>query len=168
MKPSSWREVVELIGVAAIVASLVFVGLELRQSREIAISEAYQMRAAIEVSHGAAIASVPGFITGLAKLIDGESADDLTTEELIAQQFYITAQLAVWENDHFQYSQGYLSEEHWAKTYRNMLCDLALPLYQDMATSEWSFRESFAELVDEAIIDSKSSPSGCWSGRDVN
>jgi hypothetical protein len=168
MKPSSWREVAELIGVAAIVASLLFVGLELRQSREIAISEAYQMRAATEVSHGAAIASVPGFISGLAKLIDGGPADALTTEEQIAQQFYITAQLAVWENDHFQYTQGYLSDEHWTKTYRNMLCDLTLPLYQEMATSDWSFRESFAEVVDQAIIEAKLNPSGCWSGRNVN
>ncbi len=37
---SDWKEIAELIGIAAIVASLVFVGLELKQSREVAIAAA--------------------------------------------------------------------------------------------------------------------------------
>ena len=36
MKSTSWKDVAELIGIAAIVASLVFVGQEIKQSREIA------------------------------------------------------------------------------------------------------------------------------------
>lgn len=39
MKKTSWKEFAELIGIAAIVASLIFVGVELRQSREIAMNE---------------------------------------------------------------------------------------------------------------------------------
>ena len=42
MKFERLREVAELIGIAAIVISLVFVGLELRQSRELAISDSYR------------------------------------------------------------------------------------------------------------------------------
>lgn len=41
MKPENWKDVAELIGVAAIVASLVFVGLQLRQEQEIAITETF-------------------------------------------------------------------------------------------------------------------------------
>ena len=40
MKGANWKESAELIGIAAIVASLVFVGLELRQSQQIALNEA--------------------------------------------------------------------------------------------------------------------------------
>ena len=39
MKSTNWREVAELVGMAAIVASLIFVGLELRQSHVIATNE---------------------------------------------------------------------------------------------------------------------------------
>ncbi|NIP51516.1 MAG: hypothetical protein GWN81_06095 [Phycisphaerae bacterium] len=39
MKSSDWRNTAELIGIAAIVASLVFVGLQLRQDRQFALSE---------------------------------------------------------------------------------------------------------------------------------
>jgi hypothetical protein len=39
MKKTSWKKFAELIGIAAIVASLIFVGVELRQSRQIAMNE---------------------------------------------------------------------------------------------------------------------------------
>jgi len=39
MKPTSWKDIAELLGIAAIVASLIFVGLELRQSQRIAYAE---------------------------------------------------------------------------------------------------------------------------------
>ncbi len=38
MKPVVWKDVLELIGIAAIVASLIFVGLQLKQSQDIALS----------------------------------------------------------------------------------------------------------------------------------
>ena len=39
MNLTSWKDIAELIGITAIVASLIFVGLEMRQAREIAVSE---------------------------------------------------------------------------------------------------------------------------------
>jgi len=45
MNPVSWKDVAGMIGIAAIVASLVFVGLQIRQSDTIARATLYQMRA---------------------------------------------------------------------------------------------------------------------------
>jgi len=44
MTSDSWRATAEMIGIAAIVASLIFVGLELRQSQQIALASQYQER----------------------------------------------------------------------------------------------------------------------------
>jgi hypothetical protein len=41
----TWRELAEAIGIVSIVASLVFVGLQLRQSQQVAVAEQYQVRA---------------------------------------------------------------------------------------------------------------------------
>jgi hypothetical protein len=41
MKATSWKDIVELAGIAAIVASLVFVGLQLQQEQNIATVETY-------------------------------------------------------------------------------------------------------------------------------
>jgi len=38
----NWKDVVEIVGIAAIIASLIFVGLQLRQEQQIAISEIEQ------------------------------------------------------------------------------------------------------------------------------
>ena len=41
MKTSNWKDTLELIGIAAIVASLMFVGLQLRQDQRIAEAQIY-------------------------------------------------------------------------------------------------------------------------------
>jgi len=42
LKNSNWKDIAELIGIAAIVASLVFVGIQLRQEQQIALSQINQ------------------------------------------------------------------------------------------------------------------------------
>ena len=41
MKPTSWKDVAELIGISAIVASLLFVGQQIRQDRNVAQADAW-------------------------------------------------------------------------------------------------------------------------------
>ena len=39
MKETNWKDLAELVGIAAIVAPLIFVGLQMQQTRDIAVSE---------------------------------------------------------------------------------------------------------------------------------
>jgi hypothetical protein len=55
LKFERWKELFEAIGLIAIVASLVFVGMELRQSRAIAISEGNLANAQIQIERNNAI-----------------------------------------------------------------------------------------------------------------
>ena len=55
MKPNSWKDLFDIVGIVAIVASLLFVGMELRQSRAIAISEGNLSNAEIQVDTNNAI-----------------------------------------------------------------------------------------------------------------
>ena len=41
MRTTNWKDIAELIGIAAIVASLIFVGLQMRQEQKIALAEFY-------------------------------------------------------------------------------------------------------------------------------
>ncbi len=41
MKPQNWKEIAEFIGISAIVASLIFVGVQLRQDQKIALAEVW-------------------------------------------------------------------------------------------------------------------------------
>jgi hypothetical protein len=77
LKSTNWKDIAELIGIAAIVASLVFVGLQMRQEQTIAITET---RSTVTQKIGeisAIIESSPGvWIRGL----DGE---ELSAEERV-------------------------------------------------------------------------------------
>ena len=55
MKEVSWRNIAELIGIAAIVASLIFVGLQMRQTQTLAAGEAFAITGATRVSVDQAI-----------------------------------------------------------------------------------------------------------------
>ena len=55
MKQPNWKSLVEIVGISAIVASLIFVGLEMRQSREIAMSDGALANAANEIERHLAI-----------------------------------------------------------------------------------------------------------------
>jgi hypothetical protein len=58
LKTGTWRDSAELIGIAAIVASLIFVGLQLRQEQRIAVVELNQNSTAINTEYQIAIASI--------------------------------------------------------------------------------------------------------------
>ena len=55
MKSSDWKSTAELIGIAAIVASLVFVGLQMRQTQSIAMSDGNLANASNKIERNIAI-----------------------------------------------------------------------------------------------------------------
>ena len=52
LKATNWKDIAELVGIAAIVASLIFVGLQMKQSQEIAVAETYQQEIAAAYASG--------------------------------------------------------------------------------------------------------------------
>lgn len=53
MKSASWKDIAELTGIAAIVASLVFVGMQMKQSQQLALAESVQLMRANGIEQGA-------------------------------------------------------------------------------------------------------------------
>ncbi len=158
-KINDWLQILGMIGV---IASLIFVGFEMRQSREIAISQTYQSRAESEVALALESASIAAFRSARVKHYAG-LFEELTEEEHVALDYHFGALLTLWENDHFQYQQGYLSDEHWAKTERNLMCTLGSPYFRELLeTGEWSLRASFSSTVKQIAKQAASDPHDCW------
>lgn len=80
MKGKSWKEVLEAVGMVAIVASLIFVGIQLQQDRLIARSEltsdSFQIVSSIQDS-----LTRPDFAKTYAKML--ENPEDLSFEEKV-------------------------------------------------------------------------------------
>ena len=160
MDSAKLHDWIQIIGIFALVASLIFVGFQIKQTQEIAESEAYQARAATSIELTAMEASSPEFTSGLAKLYAG-NVDELTAQEKVSLEFFFGAEMTVYENHHFQFEAGYLSKEHWDRNVSDLRCYFALP-YAREAIANWEWRESFQQVIDEIMASALSNPSDCW------
>ena len=113
MRFTEWKEIAELIGLVAIVASLVFVGLQLKQSQEIALATQYQSRT--EAVQSLVLAHIESdyvpFIPALRRGVDdGVPVGDIHTVHWLWIQM---------DNHYYQYQSGFLDEQSWAAQLRN-------------------------------------------------
>lgn len=164
MKQSNWKDIAELVGIAAIVASLVFVGLQMRQSQEIAIAAQYHNRAALAIeANNTQIESGDlrawGLLSGKAR--DGDLAThfaELTTEQWGRVFLFGMNTSLQMDNHYFQYQSGFMDEEVW-QGHRAMLKVLLsnpnFPVSIALSTNRVSYRASFLELCDQLISEVK-------------
>ena len=82
MSFSRWKDVTELIGIAAIVASLIFVGMEMRQAQEIAIADGYSELSSSTFERSDLISA---HSTLIAKVNRGDQLSD--AEQISLEQF---------------------------------------------------------------------------------
>jgi len=151
-KLSDWLQVTGLFGV---IISLVFVGLEIQQSRQIAIADIYQQRAEMIVQVNSIRLTSENLHETRRKLEAGETLTN--TEQSLLDQSW-NPYFNYVENNHFQYQLGLLSEEQWISTRNNLRSRARDPLFLawwEVERENW--RESFAQEVDELIKEEKAS-----------
>ncbi len=157
-KISEWLEVIGMFGV---IASLIFVGLQMQQTQQIALSSTYQARSAATVDSLMAAISSPEFLSASAKIYAGKS-DELTMKEAVAWEYQLGAEMTLFENNHQQYEMGFLSKEHWQRNVTELKCKFELPLNRQMMKN-WSYRESFMNVIDEIVDQVGENITGCWN-----
>ena len=110
MKNTDWKSFIELIGIAAIVASLIFVGLELRQTRELAMAATYQARTDSEMSMYLATIQPDKLHQASEKVRRGE---ELSEEEQGYLAPFLGTMIVYFENAHYQWEIGLLPDDSW-------------------------------------------------------
>ena len=138
------ERILNVIGVSAVVASLVFVGLELRQSQRLAIADQMnnRMSVLVEWNHSYTSANLD-YYSAATKQPDN---DALFSNAEKAARNATSVQWSIHENDYFQYSRGLMTEEVWqAKliaTRNDLLtCDMQDIYEWRVALVEAGFRE---------------------------
>ena len=108
MASPNWKDIAEIVAVVAIVASLLFVGLQLKQGQDIALANQFQARTQamqgliqtqMEIGE---VTDAPGFRDAISK---GISAADINE----AYWLWIA-----FDNHYFQYQSGFLEESAMA------------------------------------------------------
>jgi len=112
MKPTDWKIFAEFVGIGAIVASLIFVGLQLKQSQEIALSQVHLERASGIVEQIISTSENPYYLSAIAKY-DAGSSEAMTPVEYQALQAVGNAAIYSLEDAFYQHRRGFLSDERW-------------------------------------------------------
>ena len=130
MSNSNWRANLELVGIATVIAGLVFVGMELRQSQQIAQSAIYQERSRFAFDYFMQMSEKPAYQERTAARIrrfydSGRfDASDLNVQERemlergsdeAITDWYVEAEvnLQLQQNFLYQYQQGLSDDESW-------------------------------------------------------
>ncbi len=145
-KLNDWLQIFASVGV---ILSLIFVGFQIQQSREIAIADIYQQRTALLLQQ-IAFSTPPEEVL---QALNKEWADEsLSRSDEWVLYMSTASRLAYWENNHFQYQLGLLSEEQWEAS-RNAIRDVSTnPRFLKTWELEHDIvRKSFAEAVDEIL-----------------
>ena len=145
-KLEDWLQIIALFGV---VGSWFFVGLQMKQDREIALSEIWQARTAVLIENLSTSASNEILLSALAKSASGRLAE-ITPVEKEAGRLYIWAILYMWENSYHQYTLGFVPDEHWMRVRGGIKATLQDP-FQGPIVLELStrMRPSFRAVVIE-------------------
>ena len=151
-KLNDWLQVVGLFGV---IASLIFVGLQMKQDREVAVLAAYQSRTDLTVQTIVAWMDNEKYRAAERKShVAGAGPGSLTPDELDLVMMRAVSQMFMTENVFFQYESGFLPEDHWQKTralFKNSLRHWPLRLVYEGDPDEW--RPSFGELIKEILAE---------------
>ena len=107
----SFTRVINSLGIVGIIGSLVFVGLELRQSQRIALAAQQQQRAALitEVIGSFSDANPPiSFLSFLDQTLEASDRNSRAVAET-----YIYRVWMIYENDYLQHKLGLMDEDVW-------------------------------------------------------
>ena len=142
-------QTISILANVGVVLSLIFVGVQIQQSRQIATAEIYQQRTALLLQ--SFYSAVPAE-TEIRAWIKDEAGESLTPEERFAITNRYAARIAYWENNHLQYQIGLLPEEQWEASKNSIRGQAARPVFLDTWERErFQLRRSFAEEVDRIL-----------------
>lgn len=157
----------QVIGIFAVVASLIFVGLQMKQSQEIAIAAQYQERAnaandvmlsMMENPQGIVLFRAPSQL-GTFELSEEMTAfmENQSPEQIESRFWGFSALMILYDNNHFQYEAGFLDEDSWTGNRKRMRTVVSSPVNRAFyKTQNQGYRDRFRLVVDEVISEIES------------
>jgi Na+-transporting NADH:ubiquinone oxidoreductase subunit NqrC len=158
MSRSSWKETAELIGIVAIVVSLIALVIELRQTQSALLAQTYQTRAIDAVSELLEVADseyLAPILTATNYASDFQAVADLSAEDWLRLSNFLRARMVDWDNEHYQYQNGYLDEDFFRSTTEKAVTIWA-PRWRNVGLIE--SREEFRQYVDTLLAENLTLP----------
>ena len=144
MEYSRWKDAVGLVGIASIVASLIFVGFQLKQTHEIALAGRYQARAESNMAHLDAIIQSEAMVRALSKRLPERSAAE-NSVNCVHQGWLLMA----YDNSHYQHELGFLDDDAFSAFTKRFVVQTLNHGCEIVENNRDFFRASFERHVDE-------------------
>ena len=143
---------IQLLGMLSVLAGLVFVGLEMRQSQQIAL--AAQQQARTEIFTGIVNSVNESSEVSLYQiLVKARDNEPLTASEKKITENYALQTIWVFENDFIQYQAGLIDENVWLAKLLSVRTLSSLCHFRDAA--EYLLQFTSAELINLVEITPK-------------
>lgn len=145
---SKLRGTIEIIGITSIVLSLVFVGMQLRQTQEVAAVTLYQMRS--DASREVNTSSAEIYLSAVEQgILEPNAGSAVFVLDRVSHNVFNH-----FENTHFLYERGFLEPEHWESDLRTM--EASLDADNSFLRDYWirnqnEYRVTFKDIVNQLI-----------------
>ena len=151
MKLSGWKDIAEIVALAAVVGGLIAIVIELRQTQSALRAQAYQARALEVISAMREYSANPE----LEILLRDFFANELTVEtaspqELSQLRSHFYFRRTDLDNEHYQYQNGFLDSDFYHTTTEPEIKAFS-PYWRAFGIPEP--RQQFAEEVDRILSD---------------
>ena len=148
MRTIDIQDLIQLLGMVGIIGSLIFVGLEMRQSQMIAQAGQQQDRTAIFFGLIGSNNEAGVDWQSTVYEADVEKSESYTSTEIVRRNNF-HAHLFTYENDYFQYMQGLMPQHVWdaklvALDFFYNQCDMRIIMDH---RKNW-FPAGFVEIID--------------------
>jgi hypothetical protein len=137
----------EIAGTIAVVVSLIYVGVQIKQNTTVARSTARQSVTELMVEAGSNMVQDSTLAAALLKNMKGEHLDDVERLRLLG---HANISMRNFENIHYQFRTGMLTEEEWLGFKMNLGAVFEWPLIR----TYWENEKQFFSPVFQAEIDS--------------
>jgi len=144
---SEWASIAEILGAAAIVVSLVFVGLQIRNSSQSTQAAMFQQHMANEVAFLEHITSDRELTAAYNVILNApESLESLDELDQLRALGLLIAEMRLFEDVYLQWYSGTLSEFAWKSREGLIRSRASHPLFIDMV-DEGAITGVFAEYL---------------------
>ena len=144
-----WRFIAEMVGITAVVASLIAVAIELRQTQSAIVANTYQARAYEAIERNWQLAESQVVVPIITKAgADLSTIDALTDDELRRLRSLYRGLRIDADNEYYQYQQGFLDEEYFESALKPRIARQA-GRWRSLGIEER--RPSFKKFVDEQL-----------------
>jgi len=155
MAGMKWKDIAELVGFAALVASMVAVAYEMRQTKDALIAATYQARAFDAIAESNFVSESEYLLPILVATNNGSDIDGfarLNDVDRFRLRSFFRSRMIDWDNEYYQYQHGYLDEDFFQTTTERAIIEWA-PKWRALGLTE--SRHEFTVFVDALLNDTQ-------------